>query len=118
MVVVIALKKTMASKGIEVEELAEKTGLSKAMLWSYGSGRRNPTPETLCSIADALDVSLDMLVRGKEKDRPFGRSKDDLMKMFSEMSEEEHLWLIALLQASLADKRFQAHLRQEHPEEP
>ena len=47
MVVVIALKKTMASKGIEVEELAEKTGLSKAMLWSYGSGRRNPTPETL-----------------------------------------------------------------------
>ena len=115
---IIALKKIMDEKKITVPELVEKTGLTKNMIWAYQSGRNNPDPETLCALADILDVSLDMLIRGKEKDRPFGRSKEDLMKMFSGMSEEEHLWLIALLQASLADKRFQAHLRQEHPEEP
>lgn len=83
---IIALKKTMESAGITVEELAEKTGMSKAMLWSYGSGRRQPTPEQLCIIADALEVSLDMLVRGKEKDRPEERSMDAAISRFENYS--------------------------------
>lgn len=115
---VIALKRIMDEKGLTAIELAEKTGLTKAAVWNYSSGRNAPDPETLCLLADALDVSLDMLVRGKEKDRPFGRSKEEVMKTFSHLSEEEHRWLIALLQASLADIRFQAHLHPESQENP
>ena len=100
------------------KQLADLAGLAPSSIANYETGKREPSIAVLCTLADGLDCSLDLLVRGKEKDRPFGRSKDEMMKMFSEMSEEEHLWLIALLQASLADKRFQAHLRQEHPEEP
>ena len=70
----IALNDILEKKKVTVDELAEKTGFTKAMLWSYGAGRRQPDPEKLCAIADALDVSLDLLVRGKEKDRPKGRS--------------------------------------------
>lgn len=76
----IALKKIRQQKGIEVPELAEKTGLSKTMIWGYESGRRNPTPDALCALADALDVSLDMLVRGKEKDHSEEWSKENIIK--------------------------------------
>lgn len=112
----LAFKMVREQKELSVPELSKMTGISKTMLWNYEAGRSKPDPETLCTIADALDCSLDLLVRGKEKDRPKGRSKEELLKMFSEMSEEELLWLSALLQAALADKRFQAHLRQENQE--
>lgn len=96
-----------------IEDLAEETSLSKAQLWSYEADRRDPPLYALCSIADALDVSIDYLVRGKEKDRSKKRSKEDLLKMYDEMTEDELSWQIAILQAALADKRFQAHLRQD-----
>lgn len=109
---IIALKEIRRQAGIEVEELSEKTGISKTALWGYESGRRSPDPETLCVIADALDVSLDMLVRGKEKD-PTGKvSVESLLKMYKGMSEEQLSYFIAVMQAALADKRFQAHLGQ------
>lgn len=60
---IIALKKIMEEKKITAPELAEKTGLTKAQIWNYQSGRNDPDTETLCVLADALDVSLDMLVR-------------------------------------------------------
>lgn len=115
---IIALKKTMASKGIEVEELAEKTGLSKAMLWSYGSGRRNPTPETLCSIADALDVSLDMLIRGKEKDRPEGRSLKEMVNDYENLPDEVLEMNIVVSQAILAERRLHARQEKDGKENP
>ena len=115
---VIALKKTMASKGIEVEELAEKTGLSKAMLWNYGSGRRNPTPETLCSIADALDVSLDMLIRGKEKDRPEGRSLKEMVTDYENLPDEVLEMNIVVSQAILAERRLHARQEKDGKENP
>lgn len=110
------IKHEREKRGMMQKDLASMLCIAPATLAVYEKDR-DPPLDTLCQIADLFDVSLDVLVRGKEKDRPFGRSKDELMKMFSQMSEEEHLWMIALLQASLADKRFQAHLRQEHPEE-
>lgn len=112
------IKQEREKRDIMQKDLALEMCIAPATLATYENTDRDPPLEILCKMADKFDCSLDLLVRGKEKDRPFGRSKDDLMKMFSGMSEEEHLWLIALLQASLADKRFQAHLRQEHPEEP
>ena len=109
----LKIRKIRDSLGIDGPELAKRTGISKAVIWNYETGRTtNIDPEDLCKIADALDVSLDMLVRGKEKDRPKGRSTEDLLKMFRDMSEDElNLWT-ATIQAVLADKRFQAHLRQ------
>ena len=61
----ISLKEIREKKGLTVDEVSAATGLSKQMLWNYESGRRNPTPEQLCVIADFLDVSLDMLEIGR-----------------------------------------------------
>ena len=109
----LALKEIIDSRGITVDELAEQTGFSKAMIWNYGSGRRNPDPEQLCILADALDISLDLLVRGKEKDRPVERSVRGVMERYDSMSDEQINLLITGLQALLADRQFQAHLRQD-----
>ena len=109
---VIALKKIMDEKGLTAIELAEKTGLTKAAVWNYSSGRNAPDPETLCLLADALGVSLDMLIRGKEKDRHEGRSMEELLQMYKSLSDEQLDYLTALMQAIKADRQFQAHLRQ------
>ncbi len=93
---VIALKTIREGKGIEVQALAEMTGLTRNAIWNYEAGRSQPTPETLCILADALDVSLDMLVRGKEKDRSKERSVKDAMELFKKLAPSDLDALMAL----------------------
>ena len=109
---IIALKEIRESKRVSVQELVDKTGLTKSQIWGYESGRRQPEPDALCALADALDITLDMLVRGKEKDRPKGRSREEILKEYDAMTIEELHRLSALLQSALAEKEFQAHIRQ------
>lgn len=110
------MKSLRQQKGLSVQELAELCGVSSNMIWNYESGRREPPLAVLCKIADVLDVSLDMLVRGKEKDRPEGRSREEMLKMYDQMSEEELVLLQHLIGTALADKRLQAYLRQANQE--
>ena len=105
------LKVFRTQKGLSQKELGEKVGVSEASISNYETSKREPDLTTLCALADLFDCSLDLLVRGKEKDRHEGRSKEDIMKMYDSMSEEELVYLLALIQATLADKRFRAHLR-------
>ena len=93
---VINMKNCREAKGMSVGELSERVNIAKQTLWAYERGERNPTPEVLCQIADALDVSLDMLVRGKEKNRPEGRSVDDMVKTFKNLSPQELDMLLSL----------------------
>ena len=85
----IYLKEIRTEKGLSVDELSEKSNLTKPQLWSYESGRREPPLDALIALADALDVSLDMLVRGKEKDRPEERSFESVSKRFEKYSAAE-----------------------------
>lgn len=107
------LRPLRKQRGLSMKQLGEMVGVAEVTISTYENGRSDPSIPVLCKIADVLDVSLDMLVRGKEKDRPEGRSRDELLKMFDSMSEAELERFAALLTASLADRRFQAHLRQD-----
>ena len=106
-IIVESMKTMRQAKGLSVDELAEKTGMSKNMIWSYESGRREPTASACVLIADALDCSLDMLIRGKEKDRPEERSKEGLMKLFDSMSLPELRLAQALVSMTIAYKELQ-----------
>ena len=56
---------------ITPEELARKTGVSKAHLCNIEYGRKNPSLEFVIGAAHALAVSLDYLLLGLERiDRP------------------------------------------------
>ena len=112
------LKSIRQEKKMSVEELAQRCGITATMIWSYESGRRSPPLDVLCKLADVLDVSLDMLVRGKEKDRPEGRSFESVFKEYKSKSVEELEYFQVMLTAVIADKRFQDHLRQDGKETP
>ena len=87
----IHLKEIREAKGVSVKRLAELTDLSPAVIWSYEAGRRDPPLVSLIAIADALDVSLDRLVWGKEKEpRPEDRAKLEYVtaEAFSNLSPD------------------------------
>jgi len=60
------LKVTMKLRGCSVEELAQKTYLSKAAICGYRKGIRTPNLVILKLIATTLDVSSDFLIGLKE----------------------------------------------------
>lgn len=56
------LKVAMKLRNCSVEELAQKTYLTKAAICGYRNGTRNPNLIILRLIATALDVSSDFLI--------------------------------------------------------
>ena len=112
------MKAIRKQKGITVEEHAEKCGITSTMIWNYESGRRTPPLDTLCAIADALDVSLDMLVRGKEKDRPEERSFDDMVRTLKKLTPEEADVLVALASLLQYRRQFPSTPGQDSPKTP
>lgn len=107
------LKEYRDISGLSQKELGAKVGVSEASMSNYETGKREPELKTLCALADFFDITLDMLVRGKEKDRLKGRSRADILKEFDSLTVAELHRLSALLQSALAEKEFQAHLRQD-----
>ena len=73
------LKEILKEKHMTADQLAALTGLSKTQIWHYAAGRRNPDVSALVAMADALDVSLDRLIRGKEK-TPSPENREGLEK--------------------------------------
>ena len=88
------------------KDLAEKIGVAPSTITNYEAGVREPSSlSMLCAIADALDCSLDMLVRGKEKDRPEERSFEELAKRLEAYSLPRLEELLALVNYLIYRKR-------------
>lgn len=58
------LHEVRISRGLTIQQMAEKCGIPKSSLESYMklSGAKRPGVDALTSIADAMDVSIDWLV--------------------------------------------------------
>lgn len=56
------IKAKRKEKGLSQKELGNLLGVSGSMIGQYENNIRNPKNETLCRIAQALDVSLDDLM--------------------------------------------------------
>lgn len=55
------IKEIRKEKHLTQKELGEKLGVSYQMIAQYENGKRNPKPETLKKIADALEVPVSSL---------------------------------------------------------
>lgn len=55
------IKKTRIEKGIKQIDLAIKIGIEDSSLRRIESGRTNPTLKTIFKIAEALEISLNVL---------------------------------------------------------
>jgi len=61
----LRLRELREKRGLSVDELAEKTGLSKRTLFSWEAATYSPSIEQLPTIADSLGVSIAVLMPKK-----------------------------------------------------
>ena len=55
-------------RGLTLEALAEKTGISKSFLWSVENDKSDISGGNLLRVADALDASVEFILRGSGKE--------------------------------------------------
>lgn len=49
------IEQVLTQTRVTVDELADEAGVSRATLYAWRNGKRNPTPENLAKLADALE---------------------------------------------------------------
>jgi transcriptional regulator with XRE-family HTH domain len=53
------------NKELTLDEFADVSGLSKGFLSDLENDKRNPSASTLINLSDALEVSVEWLIRGR-----------------------------------------------------
>ena len=90
------IRSSRREKNISSEVLAEKIGIAVESLWHIENGARNTSLQTLCNIAEALDVSVDYLL---------GRSDNTPSQMTTQetpmLTEEQAKTLMELCQSMI-----------------
>lgn len=110
------LRPLRKQRGLSMKQLGEMVGVAEVTISTYENGRSDPSIPVLCKIADVLDVSLDMLVRGKEKDRPEGRSLEETARAFNSLSDAHLEMLAQTALAVLAERRFRVQQEKDRKE--
>ncbi len=91
------IAKTLQKRGVTQKELAERIGVTEAVMSRYVSGDRDPKPEVLANIATALHTTSDFLlgIEREEFDQP--RIRRLIARNASSMTEQEKRELINAL---------------------
>lgn len=105
------LRALRRGRGLSLEELEARTGLSRSSLTKYERGLGNPTLTTLALLADALGVAVSALLR-EEPDWPvpllFDAVEQALAPMETGLAQkalEYTLWLEAISQSLRAKNK-------------
>ena len=61
------IKELRLERGISQEELAHRSGLSRTGMGFLETGKRWPRLDTLMSVADGLNITVDELLKGVHK---------------------------------------------------
>ena len=112
----LALQAARSKKGMTQKELASAVGIAPSTISNYEAGEREPSLDILCAMADALDCSLDMLILGKEKDRPEWRSIEEIARAFNSLSDAHLEMLAQTALALLAERRFRVQQEKDQKE--
>ena len=60
------LREKRIERGMSMEDVAEKVGVSKMAISSFEANRAKPQPEVLVALAQCLGTTCENLVIGKE----------------------------------------------------
>lgn len=75
------------------EELAEKINVSTQMISNLETGKKAIRPENLSRISNALDISTDYILTGRDRSAP----TDPLYQKFTELSPRERRLMADLM---------------------
>lgn len=101
------IRSVRENAGMTQKDLAAAINVNPPTLGNWEAGRREPPIDMLCAIADVLDCSLDLLIRGKEKDRPVERSLSGAISILADLPLEDIRAFLRLATALQYDKERQ-----------
>lgn len=108
------LKKFRSDKNLSQGELSKLVGMHSTHISRYERNLASPTVEALKKIAHHLEVSVDVLVFGKESERASNQITDqDLLRLFSKaqsLEQNDMECIKSLLEAYLFKKDMQQRL--------
>lgn len=101
------MRELRKQKNLTLKQLADIIGVAEVTVSTYERGTREPPLSVLCTIADTLGVSLDELVRGKQKE-PSPEDRERLKSMvidaFSGLTPQEKKIAEAVLSVLLSQQ--------------
>ena len=104
------LRLARQQKGFTQGQLAQRVGSDSQRISKYERGVMVPTTAILVKLADALDVSLDYLLRDAE-DRPIGKIRDaTLLNQFAQidsLADDDKQLVKGLLDAFIKKSKFE-----------
>lgn len=101
-------------RGWSLEQLAEKAGISKSFLWEVERGS-DIGGERLLRVANALDASLDYLMRGQVSEDENRTSAIEIPAEVDELAKEAGLTYRQTLALLEIDRSVMAHRRNVRP---
>lgn len=98
----------MAELGMSKEEFYEKSGISSASFSQWNTGVHKPTKKKLGQAAAVLNVSLEYLLTGEQKEKPVISEDDRLnaefIELFSKLTEAEKAMMLSQLKGLVSDR--------------
>jgi len=75
-------------QGLTLEQLAERSGVSKSFLWEVEKDRTGISGEKLLKVANVLSASLDFLLRGDPLPKDYQQPSIEIPRELSTLAEE------------------------------
>ena len=91
------ISESLKKSNTQQKELAERIGITEAVMSRYISGDREPKPETLANIATALNTTSDYLLGIEHDEFDYPRVRRIIARNASAMTDEEKKTLINAL---------------------
>lgn len=79
----------LKDKKLKQKDMAAYTGISTSAISAWNKNNTNPAAESISTIADFLDVSIEYLLTGKEKSPSLPDDKVRLLEMYDMLTDME-----------------------------
>lgn len=101
------IRETCAQKGTSMYKLEKQLNLGNGTIGKWGKNGRQPTYDKVSAVADALDVSVDYLLTGDQKEKPAsnGDGLSEIESIFAQLTPSRQAKLIELARLYLDDQR-------------
>lgn len=104
------IKRIRKKKGWSQKILGEMIGSHLSHINRIETGKQNPSLEVLIKLADALDVSIDALVRGNEEDikeiKIEDRTMAERIRLLNTLEPEDRKAVIRVIDSMLTKKKI------------
>lgn len=99
------LKELRIKKGVLQSDVAAYIGVNNSTYAYYERGTHNPTPETLCKLADFFDVTVDELLGRTPQLFDDARiQKSDEQVLFDELTAEEKQMVVGYMKGLIFNR--------------